>query len=125
MKWVEIAEKVLIDFEKENKIPFKFERFDCELSQLPDTYIVYFLVSDRPVAHYDNKEASHEVRMQISLYYRDNSEILALPDRIIKAFTGAGFKRSGDGRIPYQKSTGHYGWRCDLNFYEKRGNLNG
>lgn len=121
MSWIETAEKALIDFEKENKLPFRFERFDCELSQLPDTFIVYFLVSDPPTTHYDNFETSHEVRMQISLFYRDISVINTLPDKIIKAFTAVGFKRNGCGRIPYQQSTGHYGWKCNFNFYERRG----
>ena len=122
MSWIESAENVFIDFENENNIPFRFERFDCDLSQLPDTFLVYFLVSDQPTAHYDGKEASHEVRMQVSLFYRDISVINTLPDKIIKAFTATGFKRAGCGRIPYQQNTGHYGWRCDFNFYERRGN---
>ena len=109
MSWIDAAEHVLTAFESENNIPFRFERFDCDLSQLPDTFLTYFLVSDPPTAHYDNNEASHEVRVQVSLFYRDISVINTLPDKIIKAFTATGFKRAGCGRMPYQQNTGHYG----------------
>lgn len=120
MNWISAAENILIAFETENKIPFRLERFDCELSQLPDMFIVYFLISDTPLTHYDNKENIHEIKIQVSLFYRDISAINTIPDKIIKAFTAAEFKCSGNGRIPYQINTQHYGWRCDFNYYEKR-----
>ena len=120
MNWINAAENTLIAFEMENQVPFRLERFDCELSQLPDVFIVYFLISDTPLTHYDNQETSHEIKIQVSLFYRDISAIKTLPDNIIDAFTATGFKRIGNSRIPYQINTQHYGWRCDFNYYEKR-----
>ena len=118
--WITAAEKALSDLSAQTGIPFDFERFEGELSQLPDKFIVYFLVSNPPKTHYDGAESSSTARAQVSFYYRQKSDILEMPDKIIDAFSAAGFMRAGEGRIPYQKDTGHYGWRCDFNYYEKR-----
>jgi hypothetical protein len=91
-----------------------------DAAQLPDTFIVYFLVDDPGNAWADGKETSHETRVQISLFYRDKSIFLTVPDQIEAAFMAAGFTRVGSGRIPYQTDTKHYGWRCDFCYYERR-----
>ena len=118
-KWVDKCETVLTDI----GIPFAFERFesaDEHHPQLPDTYIVYFLVDDSGLTWSEGKETSHEPRIQISLFYRDKSEFLTIPDQIETAFMTAKFLHVGSGRIPYQTDTRHYGWRCDFRFYERR-----
>ncbi len=102
-------------------LPYHFERMTCETVQLPDTYIVYFLVDDPGTTWTDGKETSHEARIQVSLFYRDKSKILTVPDQIEAAFMAADFIRVGNsGRIPYQEDTQHYGWRCDFRYYERR-----
>lgn len=119
-KWVEAAESALADFKKQTAIPYDFERFCEQAERLPDTYVVYFLVSAPSVSSADNKERASEVRIQVSLFYRNKSTFLTIPDKIVAAFTKAGLCRAGEGRIPYQTNTGHYGWRCDFKFYEMR-----
>lgn len=119
-KWITAAEKALAVFEKETGVPYEFERFECETAQLPDSYAVYFLVSNPPSAWYDDGESSSQAKIQVSFFYRQKSDILAIPEKIISAFKTEGFMRSREGRIPYQKDTGHYGWRCEFNYYEKR-----
>jgi hypothetical protein len=91
-----------------------------DAAQLPDTFIVYFLVDDTGITHAEGKETSHEARVQISLFYRDNSMFLTVPDQIETAFMAAGFTRVGSGRIPFQNDTRHHGWRCDFCYYERR-----
>jgi len=115
-EWINKCEEVLTAL----GFPFHFERMDCATSQLPDTYITYFLVDDTPKGHSDNKETSHSSRIQVSLFYRDLSKALTVPDQIEAAFMAANFMRVGPGRIPYQEDTQHYGWRCDFRFYERR-----
>lgn len=101
-------------------VPYDFERFSGPTDQLPDTYIVYFLVDDPGASHADGVERSHEARIQVSLFYRNKSDFLTIPNQIEAAFMAAKFLRVGPGRIPYNEVTGHNGWRCDFRFYEKR-----
>lgn len=117
---MDAAESALTALSERLKIPYDFERFDCDTKQLPDTYAVYFLVSDPPGLSADNKELSSLPRIQVSLYYRDKSVVRTVPDEIIREFTSKGFCRASTGRIPYQQNTGHHGWRSDFIFYETR-----
>jgi hypothetical protein len=116
MKWIDLCENILSAF----GIAYDFEQYDCTAEQLPDTFIVYFLVDDIGVCYSDNVETAHEPRIQVSLFYRDKSMYLTLPHQIETAFMTCGFTRAGSGRIPFQNDTRHYGWRCDFRFYEKR-----
>lgn len=120
MTWAVKVEETLEQFQIDNSIPYDFERFDCDADQLPDTFIVYFLVDDIGKTWADGKETSREPRIQISLFYRDKKTALTIPDKIEAAFMAANFMRVGGGRIPYQESTGHHGWRCDFRLYERR-----
>lgn len=120
-EWVNKCEEILPTL----GIPFNFERFDTDPNQplapqLPDHFIVYFLVDDDGKTWTDNKETSHEPRVQVSFYYRDKSDFLTIPDAIETAFVNAGFTRGTPGHIPYQPDTGHYGWRRDFYLYERR-----
>lgn len=119
-KWITAAENALSAFEKKTGVPYEFERFECGPTQLPDGYVVYFLISNPPSAWYDGTEISSNAKIQVSFFYRRKSDILTVPEKIKSAFKSAGFMRSTEGRIPYQKDTGHYGWKCEFNYYEKR-----
>lgn len=124
-KWIEATESVLAAFQESKGIPYDFERFECDpsqdiASQLPDRYIVYFLVDDEGTTYADGAETSHEPRMQVSFYTRNKPDMLTIPDEIEQAFTDAGFTRGPVGHIPYQPDTGHYGWRRDFYYYERR-----
>jgi len=114
--WITACESILIAL----GIPYDFERFDCTADQLPDVYIVYFLVDDSGLGYSDGAETSHEPRIQVSLFYRNKISFLTVPDQIEAAYKVANFLRVGSGTIPYQIDTGHYGWRCDFRFYERR-----
>lgn len=124
-KWINAAESVLTAFQQSSGIPYDFERWECDssqpvASQLPDRYIVYFLVDDEGKTYADGSETSHEARVQISFYTRNKSDMLTVPDEIEQAFVDAGFTRGPVGHILYQPDTGHYGWRRDFYFYERR-----
>jgi hypothetical protein len=115
-KWTDLCETILTGI----GLPYDFEQMLIDAAQLPDTFIVYFLVDDTGITHAEGKETSHEARVQISLFYRDNSMFLTVPDQIETAFMAAGFTRVGSGRIPFQNDTRHHGWRCDFCYYERR-----
>lgn len=125
MKWMDTAESVLTAYQESSNIPYDFERWECDPNQpaapqLPDRYIVYFLVDDEGKTYADGEETSHEPRVQLSFYTRNKSDMLTVPNEIEQAFTAAGFTRGPVGHIPYQPDTGHYGWRRDFYFYERR-----
>lgn len=125
MKWIDAVETALTAYQAASGIPYDFERWECDssqsiASQLPDRYIVYFLVDDVGETYADGKETSHQPRIQVSFFYRSKEDFLAM-DEIIAALTAAGFTRGDSaGRIPYQEDTGHYGWRQDFYYYERR-----
>ncbi len=119
--WLNAAEAALKSIKEKTNIPYDWERFEAESTQqLPDNFIVYFLVDEPPALIADNKELSTHPRIQVSFFYRQKSDFPRIKDQIKEFFVAQGFIRVGSGRIPYQKDTGHYGWRYDFNFYERR-----
>lgn len=120
--WIVATESVMTQLNADTGIPWDKDRFtpDPDTSQLPDTFMVYTLVDDPGAAYADGKERSHEVRVQISLFYRDPAVAATIPDKIEAAYMAADFLRVGSGTLPYQTDTGHNGWRCDFRFYERR-----
>ncbi len=121
LTWEEAAEAALLALQSVQNIPYDFERFEnFEETQLPNMYIVYFLVSKPSAASADNRERSANCRIQVSIFYKDKSVILSTVKKVVNAFEGAGFQRIGEGGIPVDPVTGHRGWRIDFNFFEKR-----
>lgn len=120
MSWINAAESALAAVQTETGISYDYERNESSTDQLPDRYIVYFLVDDNGKLWTDGTEASHESRVQVSFYYRSKPNALTIPDKIEAAMINAGFTRGPSGHIPYQLDTGHYGWRRDFYCYERR-----
>lgn len=124
-EWQNTCESVLTAFQGSTGIPYDFERWQTDPNQpaapqLPDCFITYFLVDDEGTTYSDGAETSHQPRIQVSFFYREKSDVLTVPDEIEQAFVDAGFTRGPMGHIPYQPDTGHYGWRRDFYFYERR-----
>lgn len=121
-KWQDSAEAVLTQFQAYNGIPYDYRTFDCDTDspQLPDSYIVYFLVDDPAGNSFDGKETDHQPRIQVSFYFRNKSLRATIPDKIETAFMEANFMRVRGSDLPYDTDTGHYGWYCDFRFYERR-----
>lgn len=84
--------------------------------ELPDSYLVYFMVSDPPAQHADNVEKLRTYRMQVSYYSR--SGLLTMPD-IVGAMTGAGFTRLPGRELPYNPDTRHFGIALDFSYLEE------
>ena len=75
INWIDKCEAVFAAL----GLPYDFERMTCDTSQLPDTYLVYFLVDDTGEGYSDGAEKSHQPRIQVSLYYRDKAAVLTVP----------------------------------------------
>lgn len=119
--WQDTAESVLTQFQTDNGVEYDYRTFDSvNVQQLPDNYIVYFLVDDMTGDCYDGIETAHQPRIQVSVYFREKSQRLVIPDQIEAAFMAANFMRVNSADLPYDTDTRHYGWRCDFRFYERR-----
>lgn len=84
--------------------------------ELPDLYLVYFLVSSPPEQAADNQETLRSYRMQVSIYSR--SGLVSLPD-VDGAMTAAGFARGPQREIPFNQVTGHFGLALEFIYLEE------
>lgn len=85
-------------------------------ADLPDEYLVYFLISDPPELHADNVEKSKSYHVQISYFNR--SGLAGMPD-INAAMVSAGFTRDAGRELPYNELTRHYGLVLEFWYYEE------
>ncbi|OGO35670.1 MAG: hypothetical protein A2W35_05360 [Chloroflexi bacterium RBG_16_57_11] len=83
--------------------------------QLPDQYLVYFLVSSPPELHADDVEVMRSYRIQVSVYSR--SGLADLPD-VDGAMTVVGFSRGPQRELPYNILTRHYGLALEYVYTE-------
>jgi len=114
--WTDKVEGILTDL----GISYDYRTYSGESIQLPERYIVYFLVDDNGKTYADGKETSHSPRIQISFYFKDKADCLTIPDQITTAFIAANFMRVGSSDLPYSNETEHYGWRVDFRINERR-----
>lgn len=82
---------------------------------IPETFLVYFLVSSSSVQHADNREILRSYLVQISIYNRTG--LTNLPD-VTTPMKNAGFVRNAIREIPYNQETGHYGLALDFHYEE-------
>lgn len=88
-------------------VPFANGQYIAASGQpLPDVFMTYILVADRPAQHADNGERSRTSRVQVSTYSRLG--LADLPD-VKAAMCAAGFMAGARYQIPYDRDTGHYG----------------
>lgn len=74
--------------------------------ELPDTFLVYFLLSSLPEQAADDTEMLRSWRVQISVYSR--SGLAGLPD-VDSAMLAAGFARGPQRELPFNQLTRHFG----------------
>jgi len=88
-------------------VPFAADQYLVESGDdLPDLYLVFFLVSSPALQHAEDRETMRTNRVQVSIYNR--SGLVNLPD-VDGAMTAAGFQRGPRNRIPYNPATRHFG----------------
>lgn len=84
-------------------------------ASLPDTFMVYQLISNPPVQFADNAETLQEYRMQVTCFCRNG--LTDLPD-ITGAMVAAGFIRAGGVELPLDQESGHFGLALDFIYQE-------
>ena len=87
-----------------------------EDADLPDEYLVYFLVSAPPVLHANNAEASRMYRVQVNIYNRGG--LVSLPD-VDAAMSAQGFQLGPAHGLPKSEDTGHFGLAKEYTYYEE------
>lgn len=85
-------------------------------NQLPDIYLVYFLISSPTRQHADDQETLRTNRVQVSVFSR--SGLTDLPD-VDGAMSAAGFTRSAKYQLAYSRETRHYGLALDYVYLEE------
>jgi hypothetical protein len=84
--------------------------------ELPDSYLVYFMVDNPAELHADNAEKLRQYRVQVSYYSR--SGLVSMPD-IEGAMTVAGFTRLPGRELPYNPDTRHFGIALDFAYLDE------
>ena len=93
-------------------VPFAMDVFIGP--SLPDTYIVYSLISGTPDQHADNVEIARSYRVQVSIMNKD--DLVNLPD-VDSVMVAAGFMKGPERALPKDSTTSHYGLAKDY-FYQ-------
>ncbi len=83
--------------------------------ELPDLYLVYFLVSSPPEQHADDAETLRSYRIQVTVYKR--AGLASLPD-VDGAMVAAGFRRGPQRELPYNQLTRHFGLALEYVYLE-------
>ena len=84
--------------------------------ELPDLFLVYFLVSSPPEQSADDSETLRSYRMQVSVYSR--SGLNSLPD-IDTVMVAAGFSRGPQHELPFNQLTRHFGLALEYIYLEE------
>ena len=88
-------------------VPYGYDGYQTATgAQLPDLFLVWFLVDAPPAAHADNAEILRFERVQISIYQRGS--LTNLPD-VEGAMAAAGWMYSNTIHIPFNPATKHFG----------------
>lgn len=84
---------------------------------LPDTYIVYQLISGTAEQHADNAETERSYTVQVTTWSK--AGLINLPN-VNAAMRAAGFQVSGERQLPQDQATGHYGLATDFLYLESK-----
>lgn len=82
---------------------------------LPDSFLVYYVVDVSPVQHADDEEKIRGWLVQVSVYNR--AGLSGLPD-VIGAMTAAGFTFVAGRQLDYDIETRHFGIAFDFEYTE-------
>jgi hypothetical protein len=81
MTWIDAAEEAMQELSTDLGIPYDYQRNRSPVDQLPDSYMVYFLVDDPVESVFDGRAQTHQPRVQASFFFRDPRKMLTVPDQ--------------------------------------------
>lgn len=86
--------------------------------KMTETFVTYQIIDSSNNSHADNAPTSCTTRVQVNLY-SNRPTLKQGADEALKAvMLPAGFMRVGGRDLPFDTSTGHYGYTCDYRFYD-------
>lgn len=85
-------------------------------AEIPDTFLVYQLVTSPAQQHADDAETLRSYLMRVTYYSRDG--LSTCPD-IKNAMVAAGFSRGEFRELPYFQETRHFGLSFDFNYLDE------
>lgn len=86
---------------------------------LPATFVTYQMIFKNDIAHSDNAPSSNVARVQVALYSTDPAIKQGADAALFVPLKAAGFMRVGGRDLPFDPSTGHYGYTCDYRLYQE------
>jgi hypothetical protein len=103
-------------------VPFGYEDLLTNTgSELPNTFLVYFLITEMPVQFADDEDTERKAWIQVSAYSRTGFAD-DLTGRIEAAMKAAGFTPGPVTKLPYDQVTRHFG--LSLEYSKMRSNEN-
>lgn len=97
-------------------VPFAADKLVVESGvDLPDLYMVFFLISSPPEQHADNKEIMRSYQVQVNVFCRSGLVNLPDVDGVMKA---AGFLKGNMIGIPKEEDNGHFGLGTEYEYSE-------
>jgi hypothetical protein len=94
-------------------VPYAMDVFLASDGSLPDTYLVYSLISGVPVQSADNVETMRGYRVQVSILSVNG--LASLPD-VDGAMLAAGFQKGPERALPPDTESRHFGLAKDYFF---------
>jgi hypothetical protein len=94
-------------------VPYALDELITEPDPLPDTYLVYHLITGVGQEFADNEEISRTYRVQVDILCTDG--LASLPD-VDTAMRSAGFTKGPERELSKDSTTSHFGLAKDY-FY--------
>lgn len=85
-------------------------------ADLPDAYLVYFVIAAQGAQYADDAEKSRASHVQVTYFSR--AGLAGLP-AIAAAMTAAGFTRGPERELPYDELTRHFALSMEFYYLEK------
>lgn len=87
-------------------------------ANIPETFITYQIIDAPNNTHYDNVPASTTPRIQLAFYSKKPALKQNADQTFRSVMLPAGFLRVSGRDLPFDSTTGHYGYTSDYRYYE-------
>ena len=89
--------------------------------ELPDHYLVFYLVSGAPEGHFSGAYRRENERYSVAVYDREKDNLESVEALLKRTMKEAGFLYIAKSQDLYYKETGHWSRTFDFRYYEEVG----
>lgn len=86
---------------------------------LPETHITYDMMGESDGAYYDNQASMNTSTFRVFFYSKKPALVQGAKDTLKSVLLPAGFLKGVGRRLPFDPSTGHYGYVCEYKLNER------